>query len=607
MANKTDTHRNRERKGEAGSKRKTMSERKIEKKEPTLVEENIKKDILKFALQNAVLHNGKANPKAVLGKILANNQSVRKDKDAISSVLKECENITSKINRMDIDEQKKKLEEIAPELLEKKERKKELPELPNAKDGRVVTRIPPEPSKYNHIGHALSFLINYLYAKKYHGKCVLRFEDTNPNKCKQEYVDAMKEDVLDYLDIRPDKIVFVSDDLPKLYEYAEGLIKKGRAYVCSCSRNKMQELRRRGVACECRSKSVEQNLKEWKDMLNKKFKEGERVLRLKGDMQSKNYVMRDPVIFRISYEKHYRQGTKYCVYPLYDFENSVEEELCGITHILRSAEFGKMRIELQNYIKDLLGFKKQTVVQYGRFNILGAVTQGREIRQMIEEGKIKNWDDPSLVTLRALKRRGIQKETYYELAKTVGLSPTPTNIDWRVIASIDRKILDPKARRFFFIDNPKKIIIENAPEREVKIKVHPEHEELGYRTFKTGKEFFITMKDFESFENNKLYRLMECLNFKKQGNKFIFESIKHSEFKKSGSKIIHWLPVSDNIISVKVFTPEHKYIEGLGEESIKKIKIGEVVQFERFGFVRLDHKEKDKRGRETFIFWFTHK
>ncbi|MEM2121553.1 MAG: glutamate--tRNA ligase [Candidatus Woesearchaeota archaeon] len=574
------------------------------KQKEELLSEELKESVFKFALQNAILHSGIADAKAVLGKVLAEKKELR---EKAKEVLEYCEKIAKEVSKLSLEEQKKILQERYPELLEEKKRKKDLPELKNAEFGKVVTRIPPEPSKYNHIGHALSFLINYLYAKKYNGKCVLRFEDTNPKTSKQEYVDAMKEDVLDYLDIKPDKIVFVSDDMERFYELAEKLIIQGKAYVCFCQREKMQELRKKGIECDCRNKSSNQNLEEWKNMLNRKYREGECSLRLKIDMKADNYVMRDPVIFRIVYEEHYRQGKKYCVYPVYDFENAVEEEFCGVTHILRSAEFGKMRVELQDYIKDLFGFKKQTVIQYGRFNVVGAITQGRIIRQLIEEKKVIGWDDPSLVTLRALRRRGIQKETYYELARTVGLSPTQTNIEWSVIAAINRKILDPIAKRFFFIENPVSITIEGAPEQNVKIKLHPEHLEYGFREFKTSKEFYIEKKDFEELSEGELCRLMECLNFKKQNQKFVFDSLEVSVFKEKGKKIIHWLPKDkDQIVKVKIFTPEHIYIEGIAEKNIKEIKIGDVVQFERFGFCRLDSIVREN-SEDVFIFWFTHK
>jgi len=558
---------------------------------------DLKKTILKYALQNAIKFNGKANPGAVIGKVFAENPSL---KSKAKEVSKEVQEIIKKINKIHIKEQLKQLQKLAPELLEKKEKeKKELPELPNAK-GKVVTRIPPEPSKYNHIGHALSFLLNYLYAKKYNGKCILRFEDTNPLTAKQEYVDAMKEDVLDYLDIKPDKIVFVSDDMHKFYKLAEQLIRKDKAYVCFCSREKMQEFRHKGKECDCRKKAISKNIEEWKNMLNKKYKEGECSLRLKIDMKAANHVMRDPVIMRLCYAEHYLQKKKYPVWPMYDFENAIEEELCGITHILRSSEFGSMRVELQDYIKDLFGFKKQTIVQYGRFNILGAITQGREIRKLIEEKKVVGWDDPRLVTLRALRRRGIIKETFYELVLEVGLSKAETNLDWSRISSINRSILDPKAYRYFFITDPIEIKIENAPQQKLELDLHPDNKKGG-RKFLTKDRFYISSDDYKEFKEGKLYRLMDCLNFVKKNKKFVFDSLVVEIYRKKGDKIIHWLPKEKDLVKVEVLMPDAKIKKGLAEKTIKKLKVSDIIQFARFGFCRLD----EIKGNE-YKFWYTH-
>jgi len=316
---------------------------------------DLNKAILKYALQNAVNFKGKANPKAVIGKILSENPELKARLDEIK---KGAEETVNKINRLSPGEQKSQLEKLAPELLEKKEAKKrELPELKNAVKGKVVTRLPPEPSKYAHIGHALTFLINYLYAKKYEGKCVLRFEDTNPEKASREYVDAITDDVVNYLGIKPDKTVIVSNDMPKFYELAEKLIKMNKAYVCFCGREKMKDLRQKGIACGCRSNPEEKNMEEWKSMLGRKYGGGECTLRLNGNLESLNYVMRDPVIFRICETEHFLQKNKYIVWPMYDFENSVEDDLCGVTHIMRSIEFGEMRKELQDYIKAHRGKK----------------------------------------------------------------------------------------------------------------------------------------------------------------------------------------------------------------------------------------------------------
>jgi len=231
----------------------------------------------------------------------------------------------------------------------------------------------------------------------------------------------MKTDVLEYLDIHPDEIRFVSQDMDKLYSYAEKLISNNDAYVCFCNQEKLRSLRHNGKECEHRSQSPKENLIYWKKMLGGKYKEGEVSLRFKGDMSSLNQVMRDPVLFRVINTPHYKLKDKYHVWPMYDFYNSIEDGLCGITHILRSNEF-EQRIELQDLIKEKLNLPKQTIVQYGRFQVIGATTQGREIRELISSGKYIGWDDPRLVTLRALKRRGIVKETYYELLNHIGIS-----------------------------------------------------------------------------------------------------------------------------------------------------------------------------------------
>jgi len=540
--------------------------------------------IKKHALLNAVEYGGKANAQAVMGKVIAEKPELKND---MATVGRETAKIVKEINSWPLEKQKKELEKFGKIKKEEKVEREGLPPLPNAEMGKVVTRLPPEPSKYNHIGHALSFLINYMYAKMYKGKCILRFEDTNPEKVRKEYVDAMKEDVLDYLDIKPDKVVLTSNDMKKMYGYAEKIIKEGKAYVCTCSREKMQAMRHKGEECECRNRSIEENMKLWKNMLGKKFKEEEAVLRLNIDMQALNQVMRDPVIFRITYAPHFIQKNKYCVWPLYDFQNSVEEELCGITHILRSAEFGEMRIELQNYIKDLLGFRKQTVVQYGRFEVDGAITQGREIRKLIEEGKIKGWDDPRLVTLKALRKRGIVKETYYNLAKKLGLNPTSAKIQWHMIAAENRKLIDPVSPRYFLVGEPIEIKLDKLLMRTVKAPLFPGKRK--FRKIPVTKKVFVDKIDLTQYRGKEV-RLMHFCNV-----------ILDKKAKVTGKALkdvpkIHW--VSSKNFNMKIIMPDAKEVEGLAEPEVSKVKPNQTVQFERIGFARCD-----KKG----LFYFAHK
>lgn len=544
--------------------------------------------ILKYALQNAIKFNGKANPGAVIGKVLAEKPELKSNAAALGKKISE---IVKKVNTMPFDEQLKTLKELAPELLEEKkhEKKHELPELKNAVKGKVVTRLAPEPSKYLHIGHAFSFIINHMFARKYEGKCILRFDDTNPEKAAKEYYKSIEED-LKWLGINYDQKVIASNDMDKFYSYAEKLISSKKAYVCFCTQEEMKKNREEMKLCECRESPVENNMAEWNKMKSGKYKEGKCILRLIGSMDSLNAVMRDPVLFRIIKAKHPLQKSKYKIWPMYDFETVIEEELCGITHIMRSNEFGEMRIELQDCLKNLLGFRKQEVLQYSRFNVTGALTKGREIKELIDSGKMLGWDDPRLVTLSALRRRGIQPETLSELALEVGFSSSQKSIDWSLISAINRKLLDAKANRYSFVENPKLINIDNAPKKNVKIQLHPDDEKRGFRKLKTSNSFLVA----DNIEKNKNYRLMHLFNF--SNNKFISEHLDHS----LGARLIHWLPAEGNI-EAEVLMPDISVKKGLVEPNAKKLKVNDVAQFERFGFVRLDKKTPKK-----LYFRYTH-
>lgn len=558
-----------------------------------------KQEIRKWVLQNAVRYDGKATAGAIVGKLIAADPSV---KAKMKDLSKDINEIIKEVNAMKPEAQLKELKKIAPELLEEKkpeEKKRELPELENAIPGKVVTRMPPEPSKYSHIGHAMTFLINYLFAKKYDGKCLLRFEDTNPDKSKQEYVDSIKED-LEWLHIKPDSIISMSDDMELFYKEAERLINAKQAYACTCTIEVMRDLRFKGVACAHRES--DDGMDVWKKMLNKEYKQGEVSLRLKGDMTSKNGVMRDPVLFRVDYHKHYKHGEKYCVWPLYDFASVVEENNNGVTHVIRTSEFN-LRGELHDFLRKLLRYKLVTVFEYGRFNVRGATTKGREIKQMIDSGEMIGWDDPRLVTLKALQRRGILPETIQELIFDVGLKRDQANIDWTNIASVNRKILDPKANRYFFVDNPVEIEISGASVKEAKLNLHPDFHDRGTRTLIADKKFFITKRDFDKLEDGKMYRLMECMNFTKNG-KFKYNSRDIEIYRKQGKGIMHWLPAEhkSELAEVEVLMPDATKTTGYGEPALKKLKVNDMIQLERFGFCRVDKIEGDK-----VYFWFTHK
>ncbi|MBT4539532.1 glutamate--tRNA ligase [Candidatus Woesearchaeota archaeon] len=552
----------------------------------------MKSVILKYVLKN-VHEFGSVNQKVVLGLVLREIPDLKKD---VPSVLKVIAETVKEVEKLSSEEIIEKLKEIDPSLLEKEEKKKkkkgELPELKGAEQGKVVTRLPPEPSKYLHLGHAASFLINYLYSLKYEGKCILRFEDTNPEKASEEFVESIKHDIFDYLGVKPFKTVFVSDHMEKYYLFVEKLINHKQVYTCHCLSEKISKYRRAMKACSCRKKSWEGIKLEWEQMKTGNVAEGSVTLRLKIDMQHKNAVMRDPVIFRLSYKPHYRQQDKYKVWPMYDFENAIEEGLQGITHVLRSNEFAS-RIELQDYIRGLFDLPNPIVRQYARFNIAGATTKGREIRSLIESGEYIGWDDPRLVTLQALRRRGIVKEAFYELAKIVGLSKTTSNLDFSVLAAINRKLLDEQASRLYAIFDPVSVVVSGATDKKVELDLHP-HKRKGGRKFIVNGSFYLSKKDVDSVKEGEVIRLIGCYNIKKVKDEFVYDSEENIK----GIKKVHWLPV-DSVVSLKVLMDNAKWQEGYAEETIEKLKEGEIVQFERTFFARLDSK-KDKE------FWYTH-
>jgi glutamyl-tRNA synthetase len=535
-------------------------------------------EIKAYALKNA-LEFGKVDAGRILPKLFQHGL----DKKDIKRVMVEIQKICKEVNELKREEKEKEFGKYKHLIKEKEEKEKDLPEIDVSGLKEVVTRLAPEPSKYNHLGHALTFILNYIYAKRYNGKCLLRFEDTNPEKVSQEYVDAMKEDVIDYLEIKPDAIKFVSDDMEILYDYAVKLINLDKAYICYCDRNKMQDLRHKGKECECRKKKG-------------KYKEGECVLRIKGDMKSNNHVMRDSVLFRIMKAQHYRQGSKYHAWPMYDFYNPIEDSLMGVTLILRSNEFD-MRVELQDYIKELLGLNKQKIVQYGRFNVMEFTTKGRELRELIESGEYIGWDDPRLITLKALKRRGIVKESFYELVKQIGLSKHPINLDFDMIAAINRKLIDGKAGRYSFVENPVEIEIDNKPKiKEIEIPRHPDRPE-DTRELKIGKSIFISKEDYEKYKGQEI-RLLHLYNINLSSKKSKFTSIQNKDVQK-----INWV---GEHVKVKILMPNGLWKEGFADKGIEELSVDDLIQFERYGFARFDNVKKV--GKELiYEFWFAHK
>lgn len=561
------------------------------------MDESLAKLVRKWALFNAVKYNGKAELGSVIGKLISEHPEVKKQ---LGVLAKDINQIVKKVNSLPVDDQRKELEETAPELLVEKKSVEahELPSLPNAEIGKVVTAFPPEPSGYSHLGHAKAALVNYQYAKNYNGKFVLRFEDTNPELAKLEFYTSMIE-YFHWLGIHWDELVYISDTMPLLYKKGEELLSKGVFYACTCEPETVKRKRLSGESCKCREQPTKTNLKLWKEMLDGIHEKGDVVIRWKGDMQSKNTAMRDPSMFRISKVPHVRHDNKYGVWPSYDFAAAFSDGFEGITHRVRSKEF-ELRAEVQRELQRLMGFKPTIIIEQARFNLEGVEASKRKIREKIREGVLSGWDDPRLTTLVALKRRGFVPDGLKNFLFSLGVTKHESTITWDMLYAENRKVIDPLVNRYFLVADPAEITIEQAPEQTCKVPLHPDFPDRGNRELKTSKKFLVEKKDVEGVKNSDLYRLMDCLNFVSKNNKLVFDSREYEVFRNRGKKIIHWLP-ADSVVSVDVVMPDASVKHCFGESNLRSLKEDTIVQFVRFGFCRLDKREDNK-----LTFWFAH-
>jgi glutamyl-tRNA synthetase len=549
----------------------------------------MKKTVLKYVLLNVVQYEGEANLKSVIGKLIAENPEFKKD---MANTIEETKRVIREVNSWTLEKQKKKLKEMGVGIEKKtKQEEYELPELPQTEKG-VITAFPPEPSKYPHIGHAKAALINYLYAKKYGGKFILRFEDTNPELSKLEYYEAMRNG-LKWLEIDWDEMDYISNHIPNYYETTEELIQKDKTYVCFCKSEKIKTYRREMKECPCRTKSIEENLENWKKMLSGEIQEGDASVRLKTSMTHKNAAMRDPSIMRIIDKPHPRTADKYHVWPMYDFGTSLMDSWEGVTHRIRSKEF-EMRKEIQEFIQKSLGLPVPYIDEIARFTLEGVETSGRKIREKIESGELRGWDDPRLVTLMALKRRGFQPEAIKNFLISTGVSKSESTITWNKFESFNRTVIDPIANRYFAVFNPVKISINESPEiKEAKEPLHPDYPDRGHRTIPVNLDNIqISQDDFEKYQGKEV-RLIGLFNVK-------LDSIS----KYTGDKIFQDMPkiqwVSEESIPIEIVMNNGSLKEGIAEPDVKNLKIGDIIQFFRFGFCRLDDTEKLR-------FYFTHK
>ena len=571
-------------------------------------DKELKELIRKVALLNAVRHEGKAQAGPVIGKILGEKSDLRDKTRELSTLIN---SILNEVNRLPLDEQKRVVTEKWPEAFvkEKTQEEKHLPPLPNAaKYKKIVTRFSPNPDCVLHLGSARAIVLDYDYARMYNGKFILRFEDTDP-KIKRpvlEFYDRIRED-LAWLNCKPDEEYIQSDRISIYYEYAEKLIKDGNAYVCNCKPESFREKILAQQPCPCRDCPPEEHLARWRGMLKGDYSEGEVVVRVKTDLNHPNPAVRDwPAMRIINSEKypHPRMGNKYRVWPLYNLACGVDDHLIGITHIIRGKEHLTNQVR-QEYMYRHLGWVYPEAIHYGRLKITGAYLSKSKIVQGMKEGLFTDWDDPRLATFAALRRRGITPDAIKKMIIDVGPKTSDVILSWENLYAYNRKIVDPIADRYFFVQSPLELTVKNLPRTfETKLSVHPGDSERGVRNYTIKPErknnsatFWVSGKDVDSSKVGAVIRLMELFNVKIESASvyaaeaaFLGES--YEEAKMAKAPLIHWIPIGQDM-PCSVVMSDASIVEGVAEGFCKRLKVDSVIQFERFGFVRID-KTNDK-------------
>ena len=573
-----------------------------------------REEIRKIALLNALNHEGKALISSVLGKSLAEFPHL---KTRVNEVVSTVANVVQEVNMLSSDDQRKIVGEKWPEALvkEKVDDERVLPPLPKVEEYRqVITRFAPNPDCLLHLGSARAIVLCYEYAKMHNGLFYLRFEDTDPRlkKSALPFYNLIREDIT-WLGCIWDAEFNQSDRLTLYYEHAEKILNDGNAYVCTCKREEFRQKVRLRRSCSCRNQTPKENLECWKHMLDGTYGEGEAVVRVKTDLDHPNPAVRDwPALRIIDTKKHShpRVGSKYRVWPLYNFASGIDDHLMGVTHIIRGKEHLTNQVR-QEYLYQHFEWKYPTAIHYGRLKITGASLSKSAIVQGLRNGLFKSWDDPRLATFAALRRRGITAEAIRRLIVDVGPKTADVTLSWKNLYAHNRKIIDPLANRYFFVRDPKELTVREIPRIfNIKIPLHPDYAERGFRFITVRPKmsrasFWFSSGDLKQMEKDRRIRLMGLFNFQvekvtEHAVEAVFHSESHKEAKKVGATLIHWLPSSTRV-PCEVIMPNADVAKGLAENSCKKLNPDDIIQFERFGFVRVDNVNR------KLIAYFAHR
>ncbi len=551
---------------------------------------DIRKAVLKHALLNAAAFNGKASPGSVIGKVIAELPDAKKDMAALGKLVV---SVVNEVNSWPASRQKAELAKLGPIREHKKEEKKGLPELEGAKQGKVVMRMAPNPNGPLHIGHCRMVMLNDEYVKKYKGKLILRFDDTdpkNPNKVPMKEAYAWIQEDLKWLGVKYHKMFRASEHIENYYKHFKEILEKGFAYVCTCGQEEWSEMVRVGRGtCPCRDNSKEKNLELWEKMLIGELKEGQAVGRTRTPQDIADPAVLDWVAFRIVDQPQHPLGHDVHVWPMLDFASAIDDREFGITHILRGKDLAVCEAR-QRILYQHMGWTYPHTIVYGKFvTTEDMILSKSKVVEGMRNGLYTGWDDPRLVFIRALKRRGIQAQAIRKYILDLGISESETTVDLNILYTANREIIDKKANRYFFLAEPVEIELDKVPVKTVKAPVYPGRK--TYRSIPVSKRVFIEKTDFMA-NRGKEVRLMHMANF------ILDSKAKYTGMPVKDTPKIHW--VGEKNVGVKVVTQTAKVVNGIAEPDIVKAKIDDMVQFERISFARCD-------STRPLLFYLAHK
>ena len=563
--------------------------------------ERVEREAEKHALFNAVKYESDADVGAVMGPLMGENPEFRPHGDEIPGVVG---GVVASVNERSPEARRERLAELAPDLLAELEAEDEaeertLPDLPNAEAGEVRMRAAPNPNGPWHLGHARMPAVIGTYKERYDGSFLVRFDDTDP-ETKRPDLDAYDAilDSIDYLGFEPDEVLRASDRLETYYDHARDLIERGGAYTCSCPAAEFSELKNAGEPCPHRGKDPETTAAEFERMVDGEYDAGEMVLRVRTDIEHRNPALRDWVAFRVVDTPHPREeASEYRCWPMLDFQSGVDDHLTGVTHIIRGIDL-QDSAKRQRFVYDYFGWEYPEVVHWGHVEVdeYDVKLSTSTIKRLVEAGELDGWDDPRAPTLASLERRGIRGQAIVDAMVALGTSTTSVDLSMSSVYANNRELIDDEANRYFLVRDGESLDVVGGPGAG-EPPLHPDHEERGRRHIPVDGEVRLEADDVPPPGERVWLKGYGCVRRTEEGLDYTGDGI--DVVREAGVPVVHWVPADG--VPVRLRTVEGD-VSGRAEPAFAETEVGEMVQFERVGFARVD-----AHGDEGSVAYFAHR